>query len=131
MESRQNLCIGAVALIDDGAMSVTVASIGLRRVLTVTGEIDIATVDALRAALAAAVDAVERDVWVDLSRVGFMDSSGLHALMGARHALEPHRRRLTVIAPEGCARRTIEIAGLDGALRLQLDRESANRECTV
>ncbi|HWK29527.1 MAG TPA: STAS domain-containing protein [Solirubrobacter sp.] len=96
--------------------------------LTVVGEIDLATTAAFRDALQAAVLAVEREVWIDLTRVDFMDSTGLHALLAVRQALECDGRALTVIVPDGSVRRTIELTGLEPLLNVHSDRESANRD---
>jgi anti-anti-sigma factor len=84
-----------------------------RTVVVVTGEIDIASSPAMRAALESASDA--DDLWVDLCETSFMDSSGLQAL------LDIHRRRagyLTVVCPPGNVRRVFDLTGVAGTLRL-------------
>jgi anti-anti-sigma factor len=89
-----------------------------RVVLAVAGEIDLATAPALKAALARAEAADAAEVWIDLRETGFMDSSGLSALVGAHQRLGKSGRRLWVICPPGPPRRAIEISGLDTVLRL-------------
>ena len=66
-------------------MEVTVTSrtSGARTVVQVTGEIDVYTAPLLREELASLIDAEHRDVVVDLTGVGFMDSTGLGVLVGA------------------------------------------------
>lgn len=66
-------------------MEVTVTSrtSGARTVVQVTGEIDVYTAPLLREELASLIDAEHRDVVVDLTEVGFMDSTGLGVLVGA------------------------------------------------
>lgn len=49
--------------------------------LELSGEVDLATADLLRAEFEALVDRGLTDVVVDATRVTFMDSSGLHALL--------------------------------------------------
>jgi len=85
---------------------------GERVVLTVRGEIDMATEPRLRAALERAAGASE--VRVDLTAVEFMDSSGLNALVSAHHA----PARLVVVCPPGAARRALEISGLVNVLNV-------------
>jgi anti-anti-sigma factor len=93
-----------------------------RVVLAVSGEIDMATVGPLRDALERAARAPE--VWVDLSEVEFMDSTGLTALVSAHHAIE--HGRLTVICPtNGAVRRALEVSGLHEVLRLRPSRDAA------
>lgn len=60
---------------------------GDRAEVAVTGEVDIATVSLLRAALAEAADGGPAAVEVDLSRTAFFDSQGLWALVHARRQL--------------------------------------------
>ena len=66
-------------------MEVTVTSrtSGARTVVQVTGEIDVYTAPLLREELASLIDAEHRDLLVDLTGVGFMDSTGLGVLVGA------------------------------------------------
>lgn len=60
-------------------------------VIKVSGEIDLATVSKLRSALAA-LDGTTTPVVIDLTEVGFMDSTGLSAIiMGYRRAKELQR----------------------------------------
>jgi anti-sigma B factor antagonist len=79
-------------------------------VLTVRGEIDMATAPRLRAALDRAVGA--REVRLDLRAVEFMDSSGLSVLVAGHQALE----RLVIICPPGPGRRALEVSGLMSVL---------------
>lgn len=66
-------------------MEVTVTSrtSGARTVVQVTGEIDVYTAPLLREELASLIDAEHRELVVDLTGVGFMDSTGLGVLVGA------------------------------------------------
>ncbi len=66
-------------------MEVTVTSrtTGARTVVQVTGEIDVYTAPLLREELASLIDAEHRELLVDLTGVGFMDSTGLGVLVGA------------------------------------------------
>lgn len=77
-----------------------------RRELKLSGELDLATVDALRTALSAAWTEKGALV-VDTTDVTFIDSTGLATLIAARQRMGD---RLTLI-PGPPTRRLLEIAG--------------------
>ncbi len=81
--------------------------------VAVTGELDVATSPRLRRHLDAAVDAGARDVSVDLSRVGFMDSSGLGALMAVHHRLQESGGGIAIVGATPPVRKILEITALD------------------
>ena len=81
-------------------------------VLTIQGEIDIATVDTLRARLS---DACERDVTVDLRRVKFIDCLGLKVLLEQHEHSSRRGLRVDFVQGPPPVRRVFEITGtLDG-----------------
>lgn len=88
--------------------------------ISVDGEVDAHTCPHLSAAL----DPLPGtgDVHVDVSAVGFMDSSGLRALIGAHQNAEQAGRRLIVSNPSGAVLRLIEISGLRDHLNVVDDR---------
>src|SRR5262245_59492523 len=85
-------------------------------VLALAGEVDVASVNAFREALAHAEFGRPREVWIDLSDVDFIDSSGLTTLVLAHRRMDTSVRRLAVICPAGPVRRVLEIAGIDRVL---------------
>lgn len=101
---------------------------GSRLVIAPRGEIDIATVDGLENAITRATGSEIREVWVDLSAVDFMDSTGLTALLVGHRALDGDGdgRRFTVICPDGPVRRALEISGLHRVLRVYSDHASVD-----
>jgi anti-sigma B factor antagonist len=101
-------------------------TVGYRTVLEVEGEIDIATAQQLEEVVAGHVAAGGGELWVDLSRVEFMDSNGLHLLLRAQSDLVRQRRRLAVICPPGPVRRLFAVAGADARLPVFADRTSAH-----
>lgn len=105
-----------------GALSIGEAKLDHGIVLELEGEIDVATVNALTDALEHPDDG---DVWVDLSGVGFMDSTGLTALVLAHRRLDDPVRRLAVICPAGAVRRVLEIAGIDRVMPVHASRDDA------
>jgi anti-sigma B factor antagonist len=96
-----------------------------RVLLAVRGEIDLATVSALREALGDAASQTG-DVWVDLTEVEFMDSTGLTALVAGHHVIGDDGRQLRIICPGGgLVRRALEVSGLDEVLNVYDDRAAA------
>ena len=93
---------------------------GPRLVLMPRGDIDLATAPDLEAAIERALGDGASEVWVDLSGVEFMDSTGLSALVSG-HRAGP----LAVICPDGPARRALDVSGLQAVLRVYHDRGSA------
>ncbi len=78
------------------------------QVLSLTGELDLAT----SPQLAAAVDeAAGQKVIVDLSSVSFIDSVGLRTLLQARQSVGEDQFHL--VAPEGSARRLLKLTKLE------------------
>jgi anti-sigma B factor antagonist len=94
----------------------------------VSGEVDLHTAPQLRAALESAVsaagDAGGAAVLVDLSDVGFMDSTGLGELVGAHRALERSGSRLHLSVGNERVARLLSITGLDDVLPTHPDRAS-------
>lgn len=89
------------------------------RRLVLRGEIDVKTAPRLEAALS---DATAHTVLVDLSDVGFIDSTGLRVLAMGRARLESEDRHLVVCAPDdSVVLRTMRLAGLAGDFRVVTD----------
>lgn len=93
--------------------------------LTVEGEIDVATAPRLIAALNDAVNQAVRSVVIDLSSVGFMDSTGLALLINAHRRLTRQRKGFAVVCPQGPLWRVFELTDMLDTLRVRPDRESA------
>jgi anti-sigma B factor antagonist len=116
-------------------------------VIEVVGELDLSTVAYWESTVSRAARSTERVV-LDVSRVEFLDSAGVHALFRMLTTLQSQKKRLVIVAPaEGRVRRLIEILDLpslasvcdtldealqseadthgtasDGEARLQIDR---------
>jgi anti-anti-sigma factor len=93
--------------------------------LTVEGELDIATAPRMIAALNQAVADVSRPLVVDLSEVVFMDSTGLALLINARRRVVRRKQGFAIVCPGGPISRVFEIADMVESLRVCPDRESA------
>jgi anti-sigma B factor antagonist len=102
--------------------------VGRRAVVAFSGDIDMSTGQAFRDAIEEAVGSGAMELWVDLTAVDFMDSTGLHALVAARSRTRELDIALTVICPAGPVRRTILIGGLEDSLPLCANRTEAQYE---
>jgi anti-sigma B factor antagonist len=105
-------------------------------VLTLGGELDLATVPLLQEQLDRAMRG-RRAVVVDLSGLRFIDSSGLHMLMRAERQLHATGGRLGLVYGSRAVRRVFELTGLDryfawfdspsAALRTALEPRNGSR----
>jgi anti-sigma B factor antagonist len=78
------------------------------------GELDLATVETLQAAL----DGVEKPgrLVLDLRGLTFIDSTGLHLLVALDRRAQRDGFQLTLVAPRAPADKAIQVSGLDQAL---------------
>ena len=93
--------------------------------LSVEGELDIATAPRMIAAINEAVADVAAPLVVDLSDVVFMDSTGLALLMNARRRVVRLGQGFAIVCPGGPISRVFEIADMVESLRVRPDRDSA------
>ncbi|GIF16816.1 STAS domain-containing protein [Actinoplanes teichomyceticus] len=93
----------------------TVAEPG-RVTVILSGDCDLTARDRLTAVL---LDAVDRagTVFVDVAAVGFLDSTGVHALVVAHHAARGRAGRLHVVNATGPVATVLRLTGLDALLR--------------
>ena len=96
-------------------------------VVHVEGEVDIATASRLISVLNSSVADAIKAVVVDLSKVGFMDSTGLALLINAHRRLSLRRKGFAVVCPPGPLRRVFEITDMVDTLHVCPDRETAAR----
>jgi anti-sigma B factor antagonist len=81
--------------------------------LRLVGELDLGSAKELEAALRRAEDRAPARTVVDLSGLGFIDSTGLSALVGADERLRASGRRLSLVRGPAAVHRVFEITGLD------------------
>lgn len=86
-------------------------------VLSVSGEIDLATIPAFEAAIADALAQRPKALIVDLSAVDFLASAGLQALV-ATHEKIGGSAGFAVVADGPATSRPIQLTGLDQVLSL-------------
>ncbi len=82
-------------------------------ILSLQGEVDISTVDALEEQIDQCLKQGSRLI-LDLSGVSFIDSTGLRLVINTRERLS-EGGELALVAQDGPVTRLLEITGLDGA----------------
>jgi anti-sigma B factor antagonist len=92
-------------------MHIEETRIGGARGLAITGELDVITATRFTEAVEFAVWGTRGAFVLDLTGVGFLDSTGLHALLRARALLAREDRPLALLCPPGTARRVLDLAG--------------------
>ncbi len=81
---------------------------------TVAGDVDIATAASMAdAVLSALGDAPTPGVVLDFANVGFMDSSGLRAVLDITRHLDGDTHRVVLLNPNRPVRKLLSLAGLD------------------
>lgn len=105
-------------------LALTESRIGHRLVLAVAGEIDMATAHSLSVALAGAAESGAAELWLDLTDVEFMDSTGITAIVETHNRLDGHCH-LSVICPDGPVRHVIAVAGIDRVIAIHPTRSAA------
>lgn len=94
-------------------------------VFTPEGAIDLHVSPEMRASLYALIDAKPKRLVVDLSRVPYVDSSGIAVLIGAMQSLELEGGIFMLAGAQDAVRMILESARLDQYFRLFPDVDSA------
>jgi anti-sigma B factor antagonist len=87
-----------------------------RVVVTLAGECDMAVRDQFASVLLTAVEGAPVVV-VDLARLDFLDSSGLHGLVTAHHAARARNGRVVVVNASGVVADVLDVTGVGELLR--------------
>ena len=90
---------------------------GERALVTVSGEIDAATAGQIESALTEAIERGPAIIEVDLGDVGFIDSSGLRALIVSRQRAHDAGHTMMVVATTSAVDRLFELTGLAESFR--------------
>ncbi len=105
-------------------LHVTAESLEDARLVRADGEIDVSSVDTLRRELDSALDKAAT-VFLDLSGVTFIDSTGLHLLLEARRSSAGSDWEFFLVRPSAVVQRLLHISGT--ADLLMNGRPSAKR----
>ncbi len=81
-------------------------------VFEITGSLDIATSPTVRASLVEASERGDHRIIVDLTKVDFLDSTGLGALIGAQRRAKEFGGDVRLVVKEGQILRLLRITGL-------------------
>jgi anti-sigma B factor antagonist len=85
--------------------------------LVLAGELDIASTPILEAAIAGLCENGAGAIVLDLSRVTFMDSTGLRAVLAADRRCQGQGHSFALTGANGAVRRLFELTGVSGALQ--------------
>jgi len=91
---------------------------GVGVVLPVDGDVDVATAPLLRQRLDSLLDNGRSEVVVDLSAVGFLDSSGLGALVWGLKKAKARGGWVRLVVVEPRVHRMFELTGLDRSFQI-------------
>ena len=110
---------GPPAADDDAPYQVEVSAVGGTAVLAVRGEIDLRTAPMLWGDLDRVIADGAVEVVLDLSRLEFIDSSGLSVLIRAMKVLRERQGDLTLRSVTERTYRVLDVAGLTQVLSLE------------
>lgn len=94
-------------------------------VIELEGEIDIYTAPEFRDVLLQAIDGGARKVVVDVSKVTFMDSTGLGVFVSGEKRIRPLGGLLVIVCRDETIRRIFQITGLADVFTFSETREDA------
>ena len=100
---------------------------GEQLVVSLSGECDLTVRDELASALLDAVDR-SRVVVVDLAALTFLDSSGIHELVTARHAARQRDGQLSVRNATGVVATVLELTGVGKLLAGDADATGSRHD---
>jgi anti-anti-sigma factor len=93
-------------------------------IVSLAGELDLSTIPRVESQLLNQLR-TQSAVIVDLTRLNFIDSSGIGLLIQAFRTVDNGRRMHTVVAPVSQVDRVFKLAGIDRALPVYFDRREA------
>lgn len=94
---------------------------GEGKVLSVTGDVDLFTAPHLRQAITEMLEEGAKLITVDLSRVGFLDSTGLGVLVGSLKRVREEGGELVLVGPQAPVARVLSVTGLDKVFSVYTD----------
>jgi anti-sigma B factor antagonist len=98
---------------------------GHAHVVEVEGQVDLYSAPELKEHTSRVIEQGKTCVIIDLSRVTFMDSTGLGVLVGALKRLRAARAELLLVVTDYDIERLFELTGLDGTFTIYRSRDDA------
>lgn len=86
--------------------------------IVVEGEVDLATVEQLEAAIDQIHSSNSHPLVIDLTESSFMDSTGLKALVMAKRKFDDDGRSFAVAVSGGPVARLIDLSGVESSVRV-------------
>jgi anti-sigma B factor antagonist len=96
-----------------------------RAIVAVAGELDLGTAPRVAATVDELVDAGFARIVVDLRRLSFLDSAGVHALISARDRADRHRCALSLVRAPRDVHRVFALTATESLVRFDDGREIA------
>ena len=110
----------------EGSPRLAVTHVRQVTVARLAGEVDLEGIAGLREELAAAVPKGDRGLVIDLTRVGYLDSAGLHLLHDTARTLAARGQSLRVVlAPGAVIAPLFEIVGMDQGVPVDASLDAA------
>ncbi|MGH8957281.1 MAG: STAS domain-containing protein [Acidimicrobiia bacterium] len=100
------------------AFQVAVENYNGRALLRANGEIDLATVELLDMAVANALEDGLNQVVIDLTKVSFMDSTGIRSLLTNSERINEAGGKMSIVLSGGPVARTLSVTGVDALLSI-------------
>jgi anti-sigma B factor antagonist len=123
---REERAVTLITVSDQPARRATMGSLrirtkvdGERHVVSVSGELDVASAQVLEEALTEACSSGARELVLDLARVEFMDSTGLKAILQGKKLCESHQCRYRLTPAQRQVERVLEVSGVRRRLRFR------------
>jgi anti-anti-sigma factor len=88
-----------------------------------SGEFDLSELQAFRETVTVGPVQDGYSVVLDLSEITFLDSSGLRAILEARHAALAHGATLVLVRPSDAVAKVLDLTGLTDVFDITLDDE--------
>lgn len=108
-------------MVFEGSLQARIDGHGDERTVALEGEIDLATTGPLNQALDDVLGDRPTVLIVDLTRLTFMDSTGIHALLAAHKRCQDAGCRMVVVVGASHIRRVLEISGVLDLLEVATD----------
>jgi anti-sigma B factor antagonist len=86
---------------------------GIRGLVGMSGDLDFTAAPRLGDAIDRLLEARAHELWVDLRRLDFIDSTGLAALIGARRRADAAGAKLRLVVEAGPVREVLELGRMD------------------
>ena len=97
-------------------------------VATLRGDLDLASAGEMQAAVLRTLDERQAEgVILDFTEVGFMDSTGLRAILAISRRLEIRPKAVVLLSPSRAVRKLLTLAGLDERVPVAASLEQATR----